>query len=161
MRYDLVEDIRNSPEIMAKIRAEDRRYAQNLYAAWCNMQWCKRTTWPILAEEYWHCSWRSAGGIVADLRGVGEDYMDWYCSGIGDGLGNGDADGVKSYVSESVVTEEIEQDFTLDLVIANAGISAGTSKGTESFEQVNEIFATNLNGVLNIIHPAIDQMLMR
>ena len=43
MKYDLIEDIRNSPEIMAKIRAEDRRYAQNLYASWCNMQWCKNT----------------------------------------------------------------------------------------------------------------------
>ena len=42
---------------------------------------------------------------------------------------------------------EIEQNYTIDLIIANAGISAGTSKGTESFEQVNEIFATNLNGV--------------
>lgn len=57
--------------------------------------------------------------------------------------------------------DEIEQEFALDLVIANAGISAGTSQGTESFEQVQEIFNTNLNGVLNIIHPAIEKMLKR
>lgn len=115
MKYDLVEDIRNTPEIMAKIRAEDRRYAQNLYAAWCNMQWCKRDTWPILAEEYWTASWRSAGGIVADLRNQGEDYMDYYCSGIR----NVDYDeeinktwDVLGYASEGEVTEEIEQDLS-------------------------------------------------
>jgi short-subunit dehydrogenase len=57
--------------------------------------------------------------------------------------------------------DEIEKNYALDLVIANAGISAGTSKGTESFKQVQEIFDTNLYGVLNIIHPVIDKMLMR
>jgi short-subunit dehydrogenase len=56
---------------------------------------------------------------------------------------------------------EIEKDHQLDLVIANAGISAGTSSGTESFAQVKEIFATNLDGVLNIIHPAIEEMQKR
>jgi hypothetical protein len=39
------------------------------------------------------------------------DYIDWYCSGIGDGLGNGDLDGNKGYVSESVVTDEIREDL--------------------------------------------------
>ncbi len=115
-RPDLVEDIRNSPEIMAKIRAEDRRYAQNLYAAWCNMQWCKRETWPILAEEYWSASWRSAGGIVADLRNQGEDYMDYYCSGMRGGLSyNPDDDNdyfeKTGYQSEGVVSEEVATDL--------------------------------------------------
>jgi hypothetical protein len=117
MKYDLVEDIRNTPEIMAKIRAEDRGYAQNLYAAWCNMQWCKRDTWPILAEEYWTASWRSSGGIVADLRNEGEDYMDYYCSGMGGvatyDLEEGDEYMAKmKYVPEGQVTEEIEQDLS-------------------------------------------------
>ncbi len=57
--------------------------------------------------------------------------------------------------------DEIEKDFALDLVIANAGISAGTSSGTESFFQINEIFNTNIYGVINIIHPAIDKMILR
>lgn len=115
-KYDLVEDIRNSPEIMAKIRADDRRYAQNLYAAWCNMQWCKRTTWPIIAEEYWTASWRSSGGIVADLRNKGEDYMDYYCSGMG-GVATYDFKEGEEYmaktgfVPESKVTEEIANDL--------------------------------------------------
>jgi hypothetical protein len=114
MKYDLVEDIRNSPEIMAKIRAEDRRYAQNLYAAWCNMQWCKRDTWPILAENYWSASWRSAGGIVADLRNDGEDYMDYYCSGIRN-VEYDDKENEwwdeKGYASEGEVKEEILNDL--------------------------------------------------
>jgi short-subunit dehydrogenase len=57
--------------------------------------------------------------------------------------------------------EEIEEKFPLDLVIANAGISAGTAGGSESFEQVKKIFSTNLDGVLNLIHPAIEKMLLR
>jgi len=114
MKYDLVEDIRNCPEIMAKIRAEDRRYAQNLYAAWCNMQWCKRDTWPILAENYWSASWRGAGGIVADLRNAGEDYMDYYCSGIRN-VEYDDKENEwwdeKGYASEGEVKEEILNDL--------------------------------------------------
>ena len=118
MKYDLVEDIRNCSKIMAKIRAEDRRYAQNLYAAWCNMQWCKRDTWPILAEEYWSASWRSAGGIVADLRNKGEDYMDYYCSGMRGGISYDPNDPAEEdyfektgYQSEGVVSEEIANDL--------------------------------------------------
>lgn len=115
-KNDLVEDIRNSPEIMAKIRAPNRYYAQNLYAAWCNMQWCKRDTWPILAEEYWTASWRGAGGIVANLRNEGEDYMDYYCSGMG-GVATYDLEegerymAEKKYVPEGQVTEEIANDL--------------------------------------------------
>ncbi|MES2961215.1 MAG: SDR family NAD(P)-dependent oxidoreductase [Pseudomonadota bacterium] len=54
--------------------------------------------------------------------------------------------------------EKIEENFALDLVIANAGISAGTSQGLEPMAQVHRIFATNLHGVLNVIHPAIEKM---
>lgn len=57
--------------------------------------------------------------------------------------------------------EEIEKNHALDLVIANAGVSAGTASGTESFVQIKEIFATNLDGVLNIIHPVIEKMQKR
>ena len=116
IKYDLVEDIRNSSEIMAKIRAENKSYAQNLYAAWCNMQWCKRDLWPVLKEDYWHASWRSAGGIVADLRNEGEDYMDYYCSGMRGGLsfdGKEDDEYFErtGFQSEGVVTDEILNDL--------------------------------------------------
>lgn len=57
--------------------------------------------------------------------------------------------------------EKIEANFALDLVIANAGISAGTAGGPESFKQIKEIFATNLDGVLNITHPAAEKMKVR
>jgi hypothetical protein len=102
-------DLTSSDWIVDKACRDDR-YAQNIYAALCNQRWQKRDVMPILKDEYWHCSWRYAGGIVANLRKSG-DYLDWYCSGIGGGLGNGDKDGSKSYVSEGTVTEEISYDF--------------------------------------------------
>jgi short-subunit dehydrogenase len=57
--------------------------------------------------------------------------------------------------------EEIEQNHQLDLIIANAGISAGTASGVESASQIKEIFSTNVDGVLNIINPAITKMKAR
>lgn len=114
LEYDLV----TTDWILAKARASDS-YAQNIYAALCNMQWCRIEMIPYLRQDpdkdLWHCSWRYAGGIVADMLQKG-DYIDWYCSGIS----NGDEPDVyeqgfdlkrKGYVPESVVTEEIERDF--------------------------------------------------
>lgn len=49
----------------------------------------------------------------------------------------------------------------VDLVIANAGISAGTGGGVETEAQARAIFATNLDGVLNSIHPLIPAMVAR
>ncbi|NBV06259.1 MAG: SDR family NAD(P)-dependent oxidoreductase [Proteobacteria bacterium] len=57
--------------------------------------------------------------------------------------------------------DKIEENYQLDLVIANAGISAGTAGGKESFLQVKKIFSTNLTGVLNLVHPAIEKMVLR
>ena len=106
MEYDL----RSSKELCDKVKASDT-YAQNLYAAMCNMTWQSREFWQELKGETWSCSWRHSGGIVADMREQG-DYINWYCSGIGnEGLGNGDFDGDKNYVPEGTVTEEIELDL--------------------------------------------------
>lgn len=102
-------DLRSTDWIVTKARASEG-YAQNIYAAMCNIRWQKREVLPVLKDEYWSCSWRSAGGIVADILGQG-DYIDWYCSGMGEGLGNGDTTGTKGYVSEGTVTQEIEDDF--------------------------------------------------
>jgi hypothetical protein len=74
------------------------------------MQFQKLEVMPILKNELWSASWRYSGGIIADMRGSG-DYLDWYCSGIGEGLGNGDPEGVKGYVPEGVVTDEIKEDL--------------------------------------------------
>jgi hypothetical protein len=105
MEYDLL----TTDWILEKVRSSDT-YAQNLYAAMCNNDFQKLEVIPILKDQTWGCSWRYAGGIIADMRQKG-DYIDWYCSGIGDGLGNGDRDGSKSYVGESVITDEIRKDL--------------------------------------------------
>lgn len=119
MKYDLVKDIYRDDEVLNKIRTRDD-YAQNLYAAWCNMQWCPKELWPTLRQDpdkdLWSASWRGAGGIVADIRNCGEDYMDYYCSGMGGvatyNLEEGDAYMAKmKYVPEGTITDEIATDL--------------------------------------------------
>jgi len=105
MEYDLI----STDWIVQKARASTH-YPQNLYAAMCNNDFIRNDVWPILQEQTWSASWRSAGGIVADMLGKG-DYIDWYCSGMGEGLGNGDEKGDKGYVPESHVTDEIREDL--------------------------------------------------
>ena len=102
-------DLRSTDWILEKAKESDT-YAQNLYAAMCNVDWVRNEAWPILKDQRWSCSWRHAGGIIADMQEKG-DFIDRYCSGIGDGLGNGDSDGVKKYVGEGVVTAEIKADL--------------------------------------------------
>jgi len=118
MEYDL----RSTQWILDKVK--DDVYAQHLYAAMCNNEFTKNDVWPILTEKRWSCSWRSAGGIIADMREEG-DYIDWYCSGI-----KNDAPVLldeqfaeltdeqkayyiesKSHVPESCVTDEIRADL--------------------------------------------------
>lgn len=101
-------DICQAPWIVEKVRADDA-YAQNLYAAMCNMNWQYQDVWPLLKNETWSVTWRTAGAIVADIRGEG-DYMDWYCSGR---LGNPDNHGhtPRQYVGEGMVTDEIQDDL--------------------------------------------------
>ena len=105
-------DLRSTEWIIEKVKRSEQ-YAQNLYAALCNNEFVQlENSWNILKEEYWSCSWRSSGGIVADIQEHG-DYIDWYCSGIRDS-----DDNTKGYVSESVVTEEIKNDLkTLGWVV--------------------------------------------
>ena len=109
MEYNLL----TTDWILAKVRAKES-YAQNLYAAMCNNDFVKLEVVPILRQDpdrdCWSASWRGAGGIVADMRQQG-DYIDWYCSGIGEGLGNGDPDHVKGYVPEGCITDEIRNDL--------------------------------------------------
>jgi len=110
MDRDLADELANCPWFLEKVRAS-KTYAQNVYAALCNMRWQPLDVMPILKDEWWSCSWRSAGGIVANFENQGGGYMSWYCSGIGDGLGNGDTDRNKGYVPEGTVTDEIREDF--------------------------------------------------
>jgi hypothetical protein len=111
--FDLEIDMFANEWFRNKVR-ESESYAQNLYAAMCNNQFVKNDVWPILQDERWYCSWRSAGGIIADLREEG-DYMDWYCSGIVnvtyDTVEDEKIFRTKQYVAEGVVTDEIRQDL--------------------------------------------------
>ena len=100
MEYDL----RSTSWICDKVKASED-YAQNLYAAMCNNDFQKLDVMPILKDQRWSASWRSAGGIVADMREQG-DYIDWYCSGImNDKVDPG------GYVPEMTVTDEIREDL--------------------------------------------------
>ena len=114
---NLEHDITATAWFCEKVRNNDA-YAQNLYAAMCNMRFMKLDVVPILKEDYWSASWRAAGGIVARIQGKG-DYMDWYCSGMGGfaALADETDDDAKElfdrlgYVPEGVVTNEIREDL--------------------------------------------------
>ena len=118
MEYDL----RSTQWIIDKTKADDV-YAQHLYASMCNKDFTKNDVWPILTEKKWSCSWRHAGGIIADMQEKG-DYIDWYCSGIRDNkiLDDDEYQALtkeqqesyiqcKKFVPESVVTDEIREDL--------------------------------------------------
>lgn len=105
-------DLRSAKWICDKAKANEF-YAQNLYAAMCNQDWQRNEVWPLLKGQTYGCTWRYAGGIVADMVERG-DYIDWYCSGIRGGdepdvYNNVDLPG--DFVSEGTVTEEIREDF--------------------------------------------------
>lgn len=116
-------DLRTCDWIAEKVRRR-KDYAQNLYAAMCNNRFQRHHVWNVLADQIWSCSWRYAGGIVADLCQEG-DYLDWYCSGIQDRDPPTDQEEsewtqqqkllweteYKNYVSESTVTDEIRSDL--------------------------------------------------
>jgi hypothetical protein len=77
----------------------DHVFAQNLYAALCNMRWKHKEE--ENSDKLWSCSWRYAGEIISKIREEG-DYLDWYCSGIVDAIDNGEG-----YVQEGVLTPHI------------------------------------------------------
>lgn len=114
-------NLRSTDWILHKVRTVDH-YAQNLYAALCNNSFIKNDVWPILADKQWSCSWRSAGGIIANMQEKG-DYIDWYCSGIQGGLSDEEYNHLtkeqqeqylyqkNNYVGEGYVTDEIKEDL--------------------------------------------------
>lgn len=113
--YSMQTDMMEAEWFRTKVKSS-KSYAQNLYAAMCNNNFQKQDVWEVLADNTWACSWRAAGGVVATLRDSGEDYMDYYCSGMGN-LGSYNSDNednvfeTKGYVSEATVTDEIQEDL--------------------------------------------------
>lgn len=91
---NLEQDLLTSEWIQSKCRSS-LIYSQNLYAALCNNKF-------FYENKEWTCSWRHSGGIVADIRNCGEDYMAFYCSGIST---------IDGFVAEGFVTEEIRLDL--------------------------------------------------
>jgi hypothetical protein len=73
--HTFVDLLRAHPWFIDKLKTNDD-YAVAFYGSMCNLSW-----------YHWHFhqefsrTWRSAGGLVAELRGKGEDYIDFYCSG--------------------------------------------------------------------------------
>lgn len=72
--HSLESHIYRNKEIQEKI--QDEAFAGKLYASLCNMQWRYKAD-----PDVWACTWRYAGGMVANLRDQDEDYIDFYGSG--------------------------------------------------------------------------------
>ena len=105
-------DMANASWFIEKVNTH-KWYAQNLYAAMCNMDWQKIDVMPILKNETWSISWRGAGGLVASLIGEG-DYMDWYCSGMGGMAYDRESEAAfakTQFVNEGTVTDVIREDL--------------------------------------------------
>lgn len=78
--FNLEEQLYKSEEI-TKLVQSDETFATELYSALCNIDWVKEGI-------VWNTSWRSAGGIVSNIKhgydDEGEqlsDYLDYYLSG--------------------------------------------------------------------------------
>lgn len=97
MDINLEYDLMNNDRVVTKCKTSDV-YSQNLYAAMCNNRF-------FYGTNQWTCSWRMSGGIVADIRNCGEEYINWYCSGIGSDI--------PGYVEEGFVTDEIRLDLMI------------------------------------------------
>lgn len=106
--FNLEYELLSTNWILEKVRSCDA-YAQNLYAALCNNTFRKNEVISILKETCWSCSWRHAGGIIADMRQYG-NYLDWYCSGSGAWP--------SGHVEEGVVVDKIKTDlFALGWIV--------------------------------------------
>lgn len=69
-------DLEHDIKALADRARDDREFAVELYGALCNAAWRHDdgTEWP-------GGTWRYVADVVAHLRGRGEEYVDFYCSG--------------------------------------------------------------------------------
>lgn len=105
-RPNLEKDMENDAIVIAYLKNEET--ARDFYRALSNVTWYKISTSSedekiiekLKGEDdaSWSCSWRYAGGVVADIRNkhynTTEGYIDFYCSG-----------------NEGYVSEEVEECF--------------------------------------------------
>jgi hypothetical protein len=84
-RINLSRDIQDGILLKRKMRSS-KNYCKRFYATLCNNQLHKE-------GQVISYSWRSTGGLIADILCVG-DYLDWYCSG-----------------NEGYIDEEVEADL--------------------------------------------------
>jgi hypothetical protein len=68
-------DLEHDLKALADRALLDYDFAVELYGALCNADWEHDD------GTEWHATWRYAAGVVADLRGCGEFYLDFYCFG--------------------------------------------------------------------------------
>jgi len=104
------EDLKENAYACRKI-AESELFAQHVYAAMCNQQYYQHGV-DQTTTDAWSFTWRYAGEVIADIRNthlhekensdIREDYLHWYCSGMGflDGA-----------VDEGVVTDDVRKLF--------------------------------------------------
>lgn len=71
---DTDRDLEFDLQALASALRADRGFADEMYCALCN------TDWRHVDGTEWHGSWRYSAGLVATLRGRGEDYIDFYCT---------------------------------------------------------------------------------
>lgn len=77
--YNLERDLVANEAIREAVQT-DRTFANELYAALCNNQFI-HVRMGDHENDYWSCTWRYAGEIVAHIESLGGDYMDYYCTG--------------------------------------------------------------------------------
>jgi hypothetical protein len=70
-------DLEHDLLALADRAREDLALADELYCALCNADWVHED------GSEWRGSWRYSAGLVASIRGRGEDYLDFYCSPSG------------------------------------------------------------------------------
>jgi hypothetical protein len=56
-------------------KVKEKDFARKLYDCLCNTVWYNKLT-----DDIYSCSFRYAGGLIAEMRDQGEDYLDFYCN---------------------------------------------------------------------------------
>jgi hypothetical protein len=144
------EDMMASSEI--KVLVQNDIFAQALYASMCNQQWRKANT-----RSRWSCSWRHAGGIVADLRAPKEDYLDYYCSGMREtGVQEGTVSGeIKTALAElgwrPLTNEEVKEEHQ-EVLVRISELEQNTAPTQEWRGNFYRVFEPNLNKASGRLH---------